>query len=251
LTLGHDEVRVYYCLLDQVGDELHEDAWATLDSAERARAGRFVFASGRTTFVLAHGLLRRALSNFADVAPSNWRFVAGEFGKPALADGLPRLHFNLAHTDGLVACAIARKDVGVDVEAIDRRVHPLEIASRFFSPAEVIWIEQASDQERHARFLELWTLKEAYVKGIGSGLSHPLNTFGFDLTSLSTIRFEAPTGEEPSAWQFALYAPSDRHRLAVAARCAEALRISIDSLDRRLKAFTEPACATIRRNREP
>lgn len=231
--LGHDEVRVYYHLLDQAGDELYQDAWATLDSAERARAGRFVFASGRTTFVFAHGLLRRTLSDFADVAPSNWRFVAGAFGKPAVADGLPRLHFNLAHTDGVVACAIARDDVGVDVEAINQRVDPLEIASRFFSPAEVVWIEQASDDQRRARFLELWTLKEAYVKGIGSGLSHPLNTFGFDLTSQSTIRFQAPTGEEPSAWQFSLCAPSARHRLAVAARCAEPLRISIDSLDLR------------------
>ena len=77
--------------------------------------------------------------------------------------------------------------------------------------------------ERPTRFIELWTLKEAYVKAIGHGLSHPLDRFGFAFDSERGIRFTAPPDEHAAQWTFALLAPSVRHRLAVAVRAPSAI----------------------------
>lgn len=65
------------------------------------------------------------------------------------------------------------------------------------------------------RFLELWTLKEAYLKARGTGLSYPLNAFGFAIDGCGAIQFSPPP-DDRIEWQFALSAPTERHRVAVA-----------------------------------
>jgi 4'-phosphopantetheinyl transferase len=185
----------------------------------KARANRFVFDRDRALFVRAHALLRTTLSRYAAIAPGEWRFVTNPFGKPAIDPTLlpAPVAFNLAHTRGLAVCAVAHSDIGIDVEALDCRVRPLEIASRFFSTPEVAWLQACDEDQRRVRFVELWTLKEAYLKAIGVGLTQPLNTFGFAIDTNRQILFEPPAGDT-SAWQFELQQPTDRHRLAIARR---------------------------------
>ncbi len=221
MPLGSADVHVWYRLLDGLTESDESAALSLLSSEERARADRFLVADARQTFVHAHALLRTVLSTYTGKPPLALRFVTGTSGKPALHREDGRLQFNLSHATGLVACAVSQTDVGIDVETLDRRVSALDLASRFFSEREVAWLSRARESDRLTRFLELWTLKEAYVKGIGKGLSQPLNSFGFGLDALPGIRFTGPTLEESDAWRFALYAPTPGYRLAVAARCRE------------------------------
>jgi 4'-phosphopantetheinyl transferase len=107
-------------------------------------------------------------------------------------------------------------EVGVDVEVVAPRNVPVEVAERFFSAAEVAHLRACADGVRDVRFTELWTLKEAYIKAVGTGLSHPLDTFSVLPDGPAGLRFEAPAGVDAASWQFALLAPSARHRLAVA-----------------------------------
>ena len=190
-----------------------------LSLEERERHARFRFARDRRDFAAAHALLRRSLSRYADLPPNEWVFQQEAGGKPSLGHGgVPPLSFNLSHTDGLVACAIATGlDVGIDVETVDRRVD-VGVAERFFSAAENAGLRRsASAGIRASRFFELWTLKEAYVKALGQGLSHALDTIVFQVDG-GTILFTPPPGIDAASWQFALFSPTDRHRLAVAAR---------------------------------
>ena len=193
--------------------------WLSPD--EHERAGRFVFDDDRESFVAAHALLRETLSAFANVPPPEWRFSTGPHGKPELAGahaGID-LAFNLAHTRGVVACAVGRGvRVGVDVEPLAQRVDTLDLARRFFSPSEILALEACGEDERHVRFVELWTLKEAYVKAVGEGLSHPLETFGFGFDSPAGMTFETRDGEDGAVWRFALFAPSPLYRMALAVR---------------------------------
>jgi 4'-phosphopantetheinyl transferase len=219
VTLEAGEVHVYSALVDDTMPPRPQEDWSILDAEEKARADRFLFERDRALFVRAHGLLRTTLSRYAALAPGEWRFVTNPFGKPSIdpTQLSAPVAFNLSHTRGLAACAVARSDVGIDVEALDCRVRPLEIASRFFSAPEVAWLHECGDDERRVRFVELWTLKEAYVKAIGTGLSQPLNTFGFAIDTNRQIHFEPPAGDT-SAWQFELRQPTVRHRLAIARR---------------------------------
>ena len=61
-------------------------------------------------------------------------------------------------------------EVGIDVENIGRSIN-LDLARRFFAPAEVAFLEQMPENQRQATFFLFWTLKEAYVKARGVGLS--------------------------------------------------------------------------------
>lgn len=231
-TPGPGDVGVRYRLVDAADAAAEARAMRTLSEDERARAARFVFARDRASFVAAHALLRESLSEHEDLPPGAWTFAQRAHGKPVLADrhaGLD-LVFNLAHTDGLVACAIGRGgDVGIDVERLRDDVRPMELACRFFSPSEVAGLEACAENERALRFIELWTLKESYVKAIGEGLSHPLDGFSFLLDGSSALRFETAAAGDARAWQFALFAPSGLHRMAVAVRPgqAEAVRINV------------------------
>lgn len=141
----------------------------------------------------AHALLRRALSQARpDVAPDNWRFARDERGKPHVAPGLPPLSFSLTHCRGLAAVAVAAADiaVGVDAEPLTRRVEPLRLAQRFFTVQEADALAAMDDDEaRRSAFLRLWTLKEATVKALGTGIAGSLQGFAFD--SCDPPRFTA------------------------------------------------------------
>ena len=190
---------------------------------ERARIGRFVRARDRHLQLLARSVVRLLLAGYAGVPPGTLRFGAGPHGKPVVLE--PRRPavpgFNLSHTDGLVVAAIAAgPEVGVDAEAVDRRVAGLDLARRFFARAEVAALEAAPPAERVEMFFAFWTLKEAYLKARGLGLSIPLRSFAFELqpTGPDGARFAPDLEDIPDAWQFTRHRAGDRHRLAVAVR---------------------------------
>jgi 4'-phosphopantetheinyl transferase len=195
----------------------------------------------RAAYVAAHALLRQVLSTYDSIPPSAWTFDIRAEGKPVLSGRHPTdLSFNLSHTCGLVACVACRtRDVGIDVESIDPRVEALEIASRFFSESELAGLRTSVESERPARFAEIWTLKEAYVKATGAGLSTPLHTYAFGYEGATALRF-APAVGEHADWQFALFAPTSDHRMSVAARrhAREMLRITTWCDFRRVEART-------------
>src|SRR5947208_3575530 len=95
-------------------------AWELLDESERQRAAHFRTRSHADTYVLAHALVRVALSACEPaVPPTRWRFETGPHGRPEIA--APRLvgplRFNLSHTDGLVGCVVTlAADCGLDLE---------------------------------------------------------------------------------------------------------------------------------------
>jgi 4'-phosphopantetheinyl transferase len=158
------------------------------------------------------------LSRYDARPPAAWTFEDLPGGKPVLAPGTaPGLSFNLSHTHGLVACAVTRDtNVGIDVERLERSTCIDDLAQRYFTPEETAGLAACTPERRESYFLDLWTLKEAYLKAIGVGLSHPLNAMAFDLADPAQIIFRPPPRVEQRQWQFALFEPTPRHRMAVA-----------------------------------
>ena len=215
------EVHVSYWLTRELDERAIEDSLDQLSEEERARHARFVFARDRRDFAAAHILLRRALSMHEDRRPQDWMFVTGRNGKPFLArqaNDPPVLSFNLAHTRGLVACVVTRAlDVGIDAEQVHRGVNNLEVARRYFSPTEVADLERCQVDERPEYFAGIWTLKEAYLKATGDGISESLDRCAFVFERPESVRFAPADRSEAGAWRFALFALED-YRMAVAVR---------------------------------
>ena len=188
-------------------DEAVTASWAgVLDASERVRAARFVFPHSRITFIAAHALARAALAAATGAPAAAFAFAAGAHGKPeALLDGLPAgVSFNLSHTAGLVGVAVATLPglpLGFDLEPADRRA-PMEVARRYFTASEVAWLDGLPEAGRAEGFFRLWTLKEAFIKATGKGLTQDLSAFWFNVDP-PVVAFAPDLPGDARDWCFA------------------------------------------------
>ncbi|MDA9544013.1 4'-phosphopantetheinyl transferase [Bradyrhizobium sp. CCBAU 45321] len=220
--MADDRIELFVGLIETIDVPGAAEACRRLLSVdERARADRFVFERHRRQYIFAHAMLRLALSQVAsNVAPTDWTFGAGRYGRPFVAAPATStaLHFSLSHADGCVACVVSRHEaVGVDVETVSRRVAPLSTALRFFAPEEVETLRGLPEPAAIERFFDYWTLKEAYLKARGFGLNLPLDAFAMQVSREAIeISFKPDIVDDPDAWRFSLCSPSPAHRLAIA-----------------------------------
>src|SRR5262249_32046832 len=153
-----DQVHVWYAFTAKCHDpQILRRCENVLSEQERSRCQRFHFDRDRKTFLVAHALVRTVLSNYAPVPPLAWRFTVSTHGKPEIDGGEADLglRFNLSHTDGLVACAVAlRREVGVDVENCDRRPISPGLAERFFAREETAQLDALPAEERRRVFFD-------------------------------------------------------------------------------------------------
>jgi len=227
-------VRVRWLSTETAGDVQISHWRGMLDAEELARADRFHFAADRDTFIAAHALTRAMLSGATGRPVDSWHYSKGHFGKPALAADAEAtgLCFNLSHTRGFVACAIARNEIGIDAEASERFVD-FALLDRYFAPEEARAVTSASPERKAAVFFRLWTLKEAFIKATGEGLHRPLASFSFAFDPLrlsfhpecDAMRRE----DDPAMWQFFEVCPAPNRRLALAIRLAGLLSLQLDA----------------------
>lgn len=188
---------------------------AMLNPEETARQDRFRFARHRHQFLVARALVRSTLSLYhPETEPAEWQFATNEYGRPRIVGaGAGALDFNLSHTDGRIVLAICRsQSPGVDIERIDRPEAVADIAAQFFAETEIQALSALPAAMQRRRFFDLWTLKEAYIKARGMGLSIPLKDFSiqFPQERGPTIRFADGVDDEASRWQlWSLYAGQD------------------------------------------
>jgi 4'-phosphopantetheinyl transferase len=149
-----------------------EDA-GMLPPDELARAERLRFPEARRRFVRSRALLRSILGAYAEVAPRELCFGTSGQGKPFLAgpSGVAPLRFNLSRTDAQWLLAVARdREVGVDVERLDREVDIDRLAGRLFSRRECRALASLAADRRRAAFFRAWACREATVKAMGEGM---------------------------------------------------------------------------------
>jgi len=228
-------VDVYLAHVRAFGARLAGEA-LPLSPSERARAARFHHLSDRWEFVLGRVMARSLLASRTGVPAGSFELTENAHGRPeiaqpALADPL---RFNLSHSGGLVACVLGgARQIGVDVERIDRPPVSQRVIARYCSDEEQAALAAVPEALRHERFLELWTLKEAYVKARGTGLTLPVRRVAFALTAdgPGNVRFHGV--DEETRWAFAHTRLDSRHILAVAAE-----REPGESVELRMHAFT-------------
>jgi len=116
--------------------------------------------------------IQRTLAGYLGCVPSEIRISHGKNGQPLLRNLLHPYQFSLSYTHGKGILVLSRECfIGVDVEYVQDNPRLLAIAKRFFHPAEWNRIRSLPHSERKQVFFELWTLKEAYLKVIGTGWS--------------------------------------------------------------------------------
>jgi 4'-phosphopantetheinyl transferase len=205
-SLGPCEVHLWTATEDACSLPDLNEAGFLLSGDEREMAGRY-WPARRRQFVAGRALTRLALSRYWPVRPQEWVFALSPHGKPAIRapEKYVGVHFSIAHTEGLTACLISRIDqTAVDVEKIrDWEDLPL-VAQRVLSASEWSDIQPLSGDAWYARFFDYWTLKEAYAKARGLGLSLDLTKIQFALEASGEARasFATELGDESRRWAF-------------------------------------------------
>jgi 4'-phosphopantetheinyl transferase len=193
---------------------------ALLSESERLKGARFYFEKHRKQHLITRALVRTVLSSYRGVGAADWQFATDDYGRPHVVapDVLGTLSFNLAHTDGLIVCACtAASIVGVDAERVRIDRAPLDVADRYFSPAEVAELRALPRAEQPERFFQYWTLKESYIKATGKGLSTPLDQFSFRLARRGEIElsFDAELNDDAQRWRSWLLEPAPGYLVAL------------------------------------
>lgn len=123
-----------------------------------------------------------SLSNHLNCKKSELKISKTAHGKPILKSH-PQLHFNISHSGKKWAIALSEYSIGVDIQHIKNKDYQ-KLWCRFFHPQEVHFLNSLDKQEQLNHFFKIWTMKEAYVKCIGTGISHHFKATNiFDLPS--------------------------------------------------------------------
>jgi 4'-phosphopantetheinyl transferase len=223
LSLSDDRIDLWIVLTEEVDHPILLTAYEQLLSPQEIEEGkRFCFEKDRVRNLISKALVRTVLSKYAPVKPQEWTFCRNPFGCPQLTNSqthTTQLSFNVSHTAGLTVVGVTHGlSLGVDVENVERKRIPFEIADHFFATSESASLRASPLEDRGELFWAYWTLKESYVKAKRRGLSMPLNSFSFELTKNRGIHFSCEHSDNALDWCFWQIRPTWIHRLAVCAK---------------------------------
>jgi len=108
-----------------------------------------------------------------------------EFGKPFIR-GKEDFSYNISHSGKWVVIAYGDMPIGVDIEKICDTEEYMPVEA--FTKEERDYINGVEDEDKAKRFTQTWTLKESYVKYIGTGLSTDLNSFSILIEDMIKIK---------------------------------------------------------------
>ena len=176
--LREHEVHVWTINLNAPVDELRA-MQQLLSAGEKERALAFASPPLRRRHICAHASARSILALYLETQPGELQIGRENAGKPFIQHPANRgLHFNLSHSDDTALLAVSRDaPVGVDTEATRELPDWRGLASRFLSERENRQLNRLSPDKQPHAFYRFWVRKEAYLKGIGTGIALGLPSF--------------------------------------------------------------------------
>lgn len=151
--------------------------WLQPYVAEETYVGVLEFRSvkARMSRLLGEWLVRRLLFRYCGWGGDDFAIVRKEHGKPYITGGDRPVFYNISHSGDYLLCALSDTEVGVDIERVE--VARMNVAERFFHPAEIKSLQYLSGKEQDDLFFRYWAAKESFLKYTGKGLTRPLSSF--------------------------------------------------------------------------
>jgi len=198
--LSSDDVHLWVLDLSTLTQEQLQPHLHILSTEEQSKKMGSQVRQG--LFLATRILLRRVLAAYCDQAPAELQFAMHASGKPFLVNGT--LEFNLSHSGTYAVLGVSRNiPLGVDVEIIRNRASLMDISARYFHDDEIAQLQSLDSEHQTRYFFTIWTLKEAFYKGLGTGIAT-----GLDKTAFSIIHNEISARSMDHAlipineWQF-------------------------------------------------
>lgn len=141
--------------------------------------GRDRGGADRHRFLARRALLRVLIARRSGVDPQSVVVRYGEAGRPLIAAPGPALFCSVSARGDMAGLALSTRPVGIDLEIMQDGAIPWAV----LTPQETAHLELLPEPDRTQAFLHVWTLKEAYLKSLGTGLNR-------DPATLDVVRAE-------------------------------------------------------------
>eukprot|EP00922_Rhytidocystis_sp_ex-Travisia-forbesii_P048551 GHVS01072304.1.p1 GENE.GHVS01072304.1~~GHVS01072304.1.p1 ORF type:complete len:325 (-),score=48.70 GHVS01072304.1:1720-2631(-) len=185
LVEEEDVVYVYYCECTDVDedDAMRRCADEILSEEEKQKASKFVRIEDKRMALMSRLMQRQLLSRHSHIPPEQIQIERNKSGtKPIWTYpsncSSPFIHYNVAHDSSFVCLAASLYLVGIDCMKVAKRGPPSRPIATFFNSMDNQFSQQewryirgqTNEQEMLRRFMRLWTMKEAFIKALGTGL---------------------------------------------------------------------------------
>lgn len=177
IAIKDSEIHVWFLDIGNY-DEYHmKSLFDILTLDEKAKMSHYVHVADQKRFLVGHSMLRILLSRYLAREPDDIILLNSKHGKLYMPQS--NVSFNISHSGNRVALAFVKeKKIGVDIERMNSLDDYSQIAKNFFLPPESERICAQTDAAKGMeKFYEIWTVKEAFVKALGHGLSRSLKSF--------------------------------------------------------------------------
>lgn len=235
-ALAPDAVHVWRIAVEAAAAPT-QDFYQLLSTAEQARASRFSRDEDRCRFQTGRAATRSILGRYLGLPPAQLVIDLDRRGKPQIDASMApidqRLQFNVSHSGSWIVAAFALAfPVGIDVEQIRPEAITEDLIAYFMSDNERRLLRSLPKDRQPAALFKGWTSKEALLKGLGVGVTVPLQAIEVSIDPDQPAQLiAAPREFGPGYWQLrtlefgATYAAT----LAVAARSPQILEVIADS----------------------
>lgn len=221
INLNEGEVHLWRFNLENPAVDWQEKGRHLLSGDENERAAKF--KRGMDDYINTRIFMRNCLSQYTNRLPEDLTFDRNSYGKPFLRNS--DLQFNLSHSRQWAVIAVGKNcDLGIDVESTSDRRSILNIAQHYFHADEIAQLEtMRNEHEQKEYFFQLWTLKESFLKALGTGISTGLDKINFHINENQIQADFSPQLQLQNSfeWQFFQY---DLHEASVKNWCAVTVR---------------------------
>lgn len=163
-------MKVYFINIADFSDRQLEECLESMSDERKAEISKLKNPLSVKQKTAGDYLIKKAVSDFCGI-PSDEILIKKDLNGKPYAENIA-VKFNVSHGNDAVVCAVSENDIGIDIEKI--RDVKFRVAERFATEEERAYIG-----ENRERFFEIWTLKEAYFKCIGTGLGADIRNVSF------------------------------------------------------------------------
>lgn len=196
--------------LEQIDDVTYRKLLISLPTEQQDRIKKFSRLAETKRALLTDILVRSIIVNELKISNKEIEFNINKYGKPLLERNCD-FHFNISHSGDWIVCAVDSQPIGIDIE----KIGPVElaIAAQFFSDEEFKMLMAKNFKDQPFFFFDLWTLKESYIKAIGTGVSTPLESF--TVCFLEKGEIAVKTGNKLTHWALKQYNLDPQYKMSV------------------------------------
>ena len=174
---------------------------AVLTPEENKKASFYKPELIQQRYIVTQAVLRMLLAKLLGIRPREVRLATHKKGKPYLLND-PSIFFNISNSYDTCVYAFTRSaEVGVDIEKIRDLPDIDMLIDKNLTPGEKKFVMR-EPRIRLKRFIQFWTFKEAFLKGIGEGMRLTPENLEFSLEDGTIRLLSVNYGFTTAEWQF-------------------------------------------------